>query len=535
MVSPSVREQALLPAIVLAGATLRFFPIWFGLPSLLARPDEETALNHAMAIAGGDLNPHFFHWPSLAFYVFAALFKGASLIKGVAVHDPALTDIQQVLIARAFVAFAGTVTIALLYWLGRQTADATTGLLAAAFLAVSILHVRESHFAMTDVLATLLITLHLALVVRALSTAMTAPRLPSAAIGWFALAGFVGGLATSTKYSAAAAVASIVAAQAVWVRHATVRWRLATWAPLCVALFAFVLGFIVATPYAVIDYQTFAADVWYDVTHLSGGHGIDLGRGWSYHLLRSLPYGVGIAVFCAALAGIVPMVRHHRRHAIVLGVFAVVFYASIGSGKAVFFRYVLPLVPIVCLSAAVAVRHLASWLASRTHLSLGWALAVPTLLIAGPSFVSSGWLDELLARTDTRVIAGRWLSARTKEEETVHESCGVYARIHMEHTSFHRWAFDPATRSFGDPWNRTPDWLVVCDSPIQYTPVPPELHRVAADKYVLVEVVVGATQKTGAVYDAQDAFFLPLSGFSTVRRPGPTVFIYRRGDAPPAR
>jgi hypothetical protein len=31
-----------------------------------------------------------------------------------------------------------------------------------------------------------------------------------------------------------------------------------------------------------------------------------------------------------------------------------------------------------------------------------------------------------------------------------------------------------------------------------------------------------------AVYDLQDAFFMPLSGLSTVERPGPTIRIYRR-------
>jgi hypothetical protein len=31
-----------------------------------------------------------------------------------------------------------------------------------------------------------------------------------------------------------------------------------------------------------------------------------------------------------------------------------------------------------------------------------------------------------------------------------------------------------------------------------------------------------------AVYDQQDAFFLPFSRFDTVERPGPTILVYRR-------
>ena len=44
-----------------------------------------------------------------------------------------------------------------------------------------------------------------------------------------------------------------------------------------------------------------------------------------------------------------------------LGVFAAAYYVSIGSGYTVFFRYMLPLIPIACLSAAAG----ASWLISQ--------------------------------------------------------------------------------------------------------------------------------------------------------------------------
>jgi hypothetical protein len=33
-----------------------------------------------------------------------------------------------------------------------------------------------------------------------------------------------------------------------------------------------------------------------------------------------------------------------------------------------------------------------------------------------------------------------------------------------------------------------------------------------------------------AVYDLQDAFFMPFYGFHTVERPGPNIEIYKRRD-----
>src|SRR5688572_4013499 len=102
-----------------------------------ARPDEETALGRAAAILSGDLNPHFFHWPSLTFYLFGTVFKAASWILDMAAPDPREPIASYTLIARGLVAFAGTATIVVIYNIGRRVADATTGLFAALFLAVA--------------------------------------------------------------------------------------------------------------------------------------------------------------------------------------------------------------------------------------------------------------------------------------------------------------------------------------------------------------------------------------------------------------
>src|SRR4051794_56100 len=132
-----------LYAIVLVGALLRFVPVWFALPYLRARPDEETAVGHAMAVLAGDPNPHFFHWPSLTFYALAALFQVASWTRWALLANGTLTDPEYFVIARMFVAAAGTLTIAVLFGLTRRVAGRTTGLVAAALLALAILHVRE--------------------------------------------------------------------------------------------------------------------------------------------------------------------------------------------------------------------------------------------------------------------------------------------------------------------------------------------------------------------------------------------------------
>ncbi len=528
-VNVSTAAGAGLWAIVLLGAILRFFPISFGQSYVNARPDEEVAVLKALGILAGDPNPHFFHWPSLTLYGFAGLFAGASWIRQAFGFETSLSNAGYMLVARGFIALAGTVTIVVLFGMARQIAGRSTGVIAALFLSVALLHVRDSHFAMTDVLMTLLVTMSLTLLVRA-TTALTesAPD-DRSVLRTFGAAGLIGGLAASTKYSAAAIVAAMAAAQAVALVKSRRLVSLTTFVPSIVFIGAFGFGFLVGTPYALLDYASFEAGVQFTVTHLSDGHGVNLGSGWSYHLTHSLPYGVGIPTFVASTIGIVPFVRHYRPASIIVGAFAVALYVSLGSGRTVFFRYTMPIVPVVCLLAAVAVTYASATLAGRMRISVPVAAATMAALLAAPSLVGSVWFDVLLARTDTRVLAARWLTAHLRPDHSLHDAGGSHTRLDLRTVRFHEWTFDRRTRSFGHAGGETPDWLVLHDSPLRlYAAIPPELRQLAAERYTLAAAFPATRGRArSAVYDHQDAFFMPFSGFRTIVRPGPTIWIYR--------
>ncbi len=496
---------AILGAL-LTGAALRIYPVWFALPYGQARPDETTALGHAVAILAGDPNPHFFHWPSLTFYAFAGVFRLVSWIKGT------LSNVDLFLVARGAVALAGTVTILAIARLGRQVADDRTAALAAWFLAVAVLHARDSHFATVDVLLTLLITGSLVLVIEAMES--PTPRA-------IALAGFVGGLAGSTKYSAAMLVLT-----ALFIRPGALP-RLRD-----VVTFGagFGAGFLATTPYAVLDFTTFFADLRFDAAHLREGHGIDLGRGWSYHPAQSLPFGLGPVLFAAAVAGAVPFWRRYRRFALPIGVFAAATFAALGSGRTVFFRYILPLVPIMCLSAAIGVDTLAGWIAARVPLRRGVVTAILAALVAGPSLVTSIQIDRILARPDSRLLAANWLKPQLRRDDTLCDVVDVIG-LDLNDVAFHGWRFDAPSATFVNAGDRLPDWLVLYDSPLGYAKLDPRMARLARERYRLAYEVRGVGAARQSVFDPQDAFFLPIYGFNGIERPGPDVYIFRRNDA----
>jgi 4-amino-4-deoxy-L-arabinose transferase-like glycosyltransferase len=497
------RVRAALPmaAIVLMAAALRFYGLRFGLPHPQARPDETTALGHAEAILHGQLNPHFFNWPSVSLYLFGGVLAIARAL------GATLTRPRELLIARAVVALAGTATVPLAAAVARGVADRASGLVAALLLAIATLHVRESHFAMTDVVMTLLLLISLAWMMTARSGTRT----------WrYAAAGAAGGLAASTKYSAGVVLTLVAAAPTV--------------AAACAFVAAWAAGFVAGTPFAIFDPREFAAGVAYEGAHLSGGHAVALARGWIYHLQTTLPAGVGLAVVVAAVCGLpIAAVRYGSR-ALVPLLFTLAFYASIGAGRTVFFRYALPLVPMLCVFAAIAICAAARWIAIRTRMPDGRVLLLLSAVMAAPPLWQSVQLDRLLARQDSRVVAAAWLAARLHHDDTLYDSGGDYSRLWWEPgVDFHEWRYDAERRSFGDPQGRTPGWILLYESPLpEYTAPPAGLRELVDERYDLVFRVDGVPAGAGAgVYDRQDAFFLPIVGFADIARPGPTILVYR--------
>jgi hypothetical protein len=344
-----------------------------------------------------------------------------------------------------------------------------------------------------------------------------------------AAAGFAGGLAAGTKYSAAAVLAAAALSQLELAAAAPSWRRPPTWVPLAAFLAGGVAGFVLATPYAVLDFATFRADLFFEFAHLSGGHGPLLSQGWTRHLAFSLPHGLGAGTFVAACVGTVVALQRGGATLRLIIVFAAAVYASIGSGYTVFARYALPLIPVGCLLAALAAESL-SRLRGRTVLAFSVFLA----LVSAPSAVNSAWLDMLLARTDTRVLAARWLSERLPPDSTIFQSGREYVRLAIVSPRLHEWRYDPARGHFaGATPDMMPQWLVLFRSPLgEYTPVPPPIADLARRHYTPVQVFAGTTDAADpGAYDQQDAFFLPLSGFRHVLRPGPTITVYARRDA----
>ncbi|MDA1305977.1 MAG: phospholipid carrier-dependent glycosyltransferase, partial [Acidobacteria bacterium] len=145
-----------LPALLLIlaiGAVLRFTALGQGIPYALGIDEPEIMERAVRMMNTGDLHPHFFDYPGLYIYLqflVACVRFVVGSIGGLWSNLNQAPPAEFYLWARAVTAAFGTATILLVYLAGRRISP-LTGLLAAALFAVQSLHVRESHFVLTDV------------------------------------------------------------------------------------------------------------------------------------------------------------------------------------------------------------------------------------------------------------------------------------------------------------------------------------------------------------------------------------------------
>lgn len=524
----------ILLLVVAVGAILRFTGLRFGFPHTVARPDEEVIVDTALGVLR-DPNPHFFDWPSLFIYVtagaYAALFAVERAVGGAIRHATvAKAAFEPVLhlIPRALSATTGVLTIAALFGAARELFSRRVAVVAAAFLAVTFLHVRDSHFGVTDVPATFMTVCAFWAGLRCATRGATDARV--------ALTGVLCGLAASTKYNAALALLPAIAALVRPLAPDAPRSIASGARSLALLLVCAACGFLVGTPYAVLDHRTFLERVALVRSHLAGGHVI-MTRGWPYHARFTLRYGLGIPLMIGASAGTCWLIVEQPRAALIVLIFPVAYYLYLGSGQTVFVRYLMPMVPFVCLTAAFFVDRAARVAAGRVNArGAREATIVALAFILGAQTLRSSLLfDRLMTVEDSRVVGADWIVSHFPSGASMYQS--GFGAGHLQprpRGRYPQYTFNEQSARFDvdrGPANAPPDIIVLLESPLgPYSVVPPRIATLVADEYALATTFdsVPAERASDAVYDREDAFFAPFGGIENAVRPGPNVRIFER-------
>jgi 4-amino-4-deoxy-L-arabinose transferase-like glycosyltransferase len=555
-----LKENVVLVFILVFSLAVRLWGISFGLPHVDARPDELMIVGAALRVWQGNFNPHFFIYPHLFFYALSLLYGIyfiVLLISGsVASYGDFLTKtlIDRtgiVLIDRVFVAVLGALTVLALYILVQKVFKSKQlALLSAGFLSIAYLHVRDSHFGVTDVPLTFMIILAYIFIFMIYERGSKQD---------YILAGIFSGLASGTKYNALLLAASILIAHLLRVKNA----RAVLDKNFIFSSISMFAAFILTTPFFIFDLPT----AWYDFSrHVFPLHSVSIpafGLGWIYHLRLTLLYGLGFMFLLFGLIGMALLFRRYPRRAFILFCFPLLYYFFAGFGRHYYLvRYMVPVIPFLCLSAAYAAERLSDFLSRFYQRKTAILLAI-VFLITFFSMKNTFYFDRVLSKRDTRSIAYSWIINNISEGATIglwtsfwgvpteiesvpsligrNETLkkwgaksimlvnDMYIDVRMRQEGFigyHVFPFDYQRISDG---SGLPEYIFVEVFPIGNPPPPFALRRILEREYQQIAFFsADITNIDKLKYDPQDAFYVPYSGARFVGRPGPNLFIFKR-------
>ncbi|MBE3031858.1 MAG: glycosyltransferase family 39 protein [Actinobacteria bacterium] len=407
---------ALLVAVLVLALALRLKGVGWGLPFSFVNADESVVVSKAFDVARGGLNPQFFYYPSLFFYLAGGVYLLAAPVLWAVQHANPLAMGTFVvhpgpyfLLARLLSVAAGTASVYLLYRIGREAFARPAGLVAALFLAVAPLHVAYSHMAVTDVTATALSLLALLLLLQA-ARGGGRRRLIAGAVA--------AGLATSTKYNLGGLVLPATIAAA-YVCRGEVGRRVAAggraallWPRLLLArVYApMLLAFLVGSPFVVLDPGHFLHDFLRQNRIMDRGWlGFEnVGNGFWYNLETNLGGTLGVVLVVLAIAGLAWALWRHTTVDLLLAPYALAYFVYISTWKELADRYLLPILPLLLLFAVRMCLDLVDLRPAGRRVAVPLVALVLAAALVAP-LAGSIAFDRGLSGADVRVRAKAWV------------------------------------------------------------------------------------------------------------------------------
>ena len=545
---PKVWRDCLI--LLLIGITVRSIGLGFGLPDAIARPDEETIVGNVLQLEKApDWNPRFFSYPSLLLYSSYGCYKTllcverftgithAGTINALFTENPAPFH----LILRIISVVCGAATAVVVYLTARRLYGRRTGLLAGLAICLSYLHVRDSHFGVTDVPCVFLV----AAAFRQLAEYYLRGRFRH-----LATASIIAGLAIGTKYTAAWLCCPFAVAiiRRAWQRRRDDPLVYGMGMALAAASITFA-SFYCTTPYFFHDFETAWKGFSWEMLLLSDEKVMVTGTS-SYldHFRISLWYGLGWPVLLAALVGGTWMTRRRDGRGLLLWSLPVMYYFFTGRSGRFLVRYMDIMLPFLAMAAAWVVRSAyviwkRRWAARRPPCGRSRpALPIVVMLIMlAPSVVRIAAFDQCISRRDSRSDLRAWMLADIQPQEPILWSGGWASMPYMMHHV-------PIRQLHGTERVRlelvkNPDaiyayrWIVLVDWPRVYysngqnTQERAFLAEKMAGRYALVEQIDEYKASLPPdLFCPLDYFFMSYQEPWILDRPGPGFRVYRRSD-----
>lgn len=391
----------LLFLIMLTGGACRFYNLNWD-DGYNYHPDEMniTAAVSRIAIPH-QLDPAFFAYNGLLLYLYRTTAQLASTVT----DDTSWTEAwaRITLIGRFFSALFSTLSIYLIYRIGKKTINETAALLAAFLTAATVGLIQAAHFGVTE---SLLLFLLLAIAGCALDAVQEKAFVPR---HWYAMAALCG-LALGTKSSALLFLLVPCTAGALIFFRERDRRIVRSAVPLCLVM---LMVFFLVSPYSFLKFSAFADTMRYESNVVWGR--VQVPYTLQFHntlpywfFFKHLHWHAGLIIPAAGFLGMVmwfiAIVRKREAvDALPLLLFALVYWLYVGSWHAKFIRYTLPMLPFLILGACWLFNRM---FRHRVMKSLAVILILFTLITTA---LWAGAFMSVYRSPATRTAASQWI------------------------------------------------------------------------------------------------------------------------------
>ena len=496
--------------------------------------DERAFILHPLGFWSGDLNPHFFNYPTLHFYLASALYylyylvgDFESLTSFVA-YRYFVDGSDLIGLARGLNSVFSALTGLVCALIARRLYGLWAGLVAGVLFAVLPLSVRFAHLAIVDVPLALWSLAALYFAVRVVEEGRSRDVL------W---GGVCAGLALAAKYPGILALVPV--GLACGLRFGFMRGPV-WWSGLVMAVV-----FVGCSPYVLLDWSS----AWMSIKGMGEEHLLGAGHGgggsalW-HHLRYNLRFGIGALGLVGVLLGLFVRWDAYRREEwlVVSGLLAWLVFLAVSSS--VFMRYALPLAGLLVL---LWVRGLVLLPGPR------WRRWLLLLVLAAEPLYGSYQTRALLSAADTRSWARQWIIENMPPGTWLVELGDgsaalqiltpghVYSCEYRFTDSYDRAALIAAYSSLAvradlpylvvdiDPdlalslqGNRR-GWAVIsdCDHPLCGEADPTASARLRAQAIWQDDYEIGVS--AAATFDLVDWYFIPIGGYGAIYRSGPSL------------
>lgn len=399
--------------VLLIAALIRGVGICYGVPFTFGNIDEYVPVANAINfLQMKSLQPVHFNYPALYFYslsVLYAIWYIMGWIMGVfsSSVDFATLFITQPgyfhLAGRILTALLGTMTVLLVYKIGKKLSGTDAGIFASILLTFGSLHTELSHWALPDVPMTFLFTLAFLWMLNIKE---------NGSLREYITAGVIAGAAVATKYNAAMIVLPFLVVHAWRIYKNKESWNSVK----MLAAFCAMGGtFLILNPYWLLEFSRAFDALRFESTHMNVGHIGQEGTKFSWPFVQLFEHErlIGL-LYLAALLFL--LTWKNRVVAAMIGAPVLVSILYIGSWSKASLHYLVFIFPLLAVLAGV-------WLNSivRTTFFSGrqWLVMVTILVLVAPQVEMIVRSDCSMLMKDTREEAKNWIEANIPQGATL--------------------------------------------------------------------------------------------------------------------